>query len=172
MRVVLVRHAVAGDRNAFARTGAPDSERPVTPKGKKQMRRGARGLRRLVPDIDRLATSPYRRAMQTARVVSRAYDDLEPLVLDRLIPDVEPAHVARWLRAQRGADTIALVGHEPQLSQLAALLVTAAGAPILTLEKGAACAIDLAASRTGTLVWLLTAQQLRALGKRKRNSIA
>lgn len=170
MHVVLIRHAEAGDRNAFARTGAPDSERPVTPKGKKQMRRGARGLRKLVPVIDRLATSPYRRAAQTARIVARAYDDMSPVVVEHLVPDVEPSQVARWLRAQRGADTIALVGHEPQLSALATFLVTASSEPILALEKGAVCAIDLPASRgAGTLLWLLTAKQLRALGKRPRN---
>jgi phosphohistidine phosphatase len=169
MHVVLIRHAFAGDRDVFARTGAPDSERPVTPKGKKQMRRGARGLRTLVPTIDRVVTSPYQRAAQTARIVARAYDSLEPVVADQLVPDIEPPVVARWLRAQRGADTIALVGHEPQLSALASLLVTASSDPILALEKGAACAIDLPASRrAGSLLWLLTAKQLRALGKGRR----
>lgn len=172
MHVLLIRHAFAGDRDVFARTGAPDSERPVTAKGKKQMRRGARGLHALVPEIDRLATSPYRRAAQTARIVARAYENLEPVMVDQLVPDVEPPVVARWLRAQRGADTIALVGHEPQLSGLASLLVTASSEPILALEKGAACAIDLPASRrAGTLLWLLTGKQLRALGKRRRTSI-
>ncbi|HKV50819.1 MAG TPA: histidine phosphatase family protein [Gemmatimonadaceae bacterium] len=171
MHVVLIRHAEAGERDAFARTGAPDSERPVTAKGKKQMRRAARGLHKLVPAIDRLATSPYRRAAQTSRIVARAYDDLPPVVVEQLVPNVAPSLVARWLRAQRGADTIALVGHEPQLSGLATVLVTASSEPILTLEKGAACAIDLPASRrAGTLLWLLTARQLRALGKRPRSS--
>lgn len=171
MHVVLIRHAEAGDRHVFARSGAPDSERPVTAKGKKQMRRAARGLGRLVPAIDRLATSPYRRAAQTARIVARAYDDLAPVVVEQLTPDVEPSLVARWLRAQPGADTIALVGHEPQLSGLATFLLTASSEPILALEKGAACAIDVPAPRrAGTLLWLLTARQLRTLGKRPRNS--
>ena len=166
MRVLIVRHAVAGTREAFAHSGKPDAERPVTAEGKKKMRRAARGLRRLAPDIDRLVTSPYRRAAQTARIVARAYERLEPVTLEHLVPDVEPPVVARWLRAQRGVDTVALVGHEPQLSTLASYLLTKNSEPILELEKGAACAIDLpAAGRTGSLVWLLTAKQLRALGK-------
>lgn len=138
----------------------------MTADGKKKMRRAARGLRRLAPDIDRLVTSPYRRAMQTARILARAYEAQEPVVLQHLVPDAEPAAVARWLRAQRGVGTVALVGHEPQLSALATYLLTKSSEPILELEKGAACAIDLpAAGRTGSLVWLLTAKQLRALGK-------
>ena len=166
MRVVIVRHALAGTRDEFARSGQPDAERPVTAEGKKKMRRAARGLRKLVPDIDRLMTSPYRRAAQTARIVARAYARIEPVVLEHLVPDVEPPVVARWLRAQRSAGTIALVGHEPQLSALASYLLTRNSEPILELEKGAALAIDLpAAGRTGSLLWLLAAKPLRALGK-------
>lgn len=166
MRVLIVRHALAGTRDEFARSGKPDAERPVTAEGKKKMRRAARGLRTLVPDIDRLVTSPYRRAVQTARIVAREYPNMEPSVLEHLVPDVEPPVVARWLRAQRGVGTVAVVGHEPQLSALAAYLLTRNSESILELEKGAACAIDLpAAGRTGSLVWLLTAKQLRALGK-------
>lgn len=166
MRVLIIRHALAGSREEFARSGKPDAERPVTADGKKKMRRAALGLRTLAPDIDRLVTSPYRRAAQTARIVARAYDGMEPVPLQHLVPNVEPSAVARWLRAQRGLDTIALVGHEPQLSALATYLLTTTSEPILELEKGAACAIDLpAAGRAGSLVWLLTAKQLRALGK-------
>ncbi len=166
MRVLIIRHALAGSREEFARSGKPDAERPVTADGKKKMRRAALGLRTLAPDIDRLVTSPYRRAAQTARIVARAYDGMESVPLQHLVPNVEPSAVARWLRAQRGLDTIALVGHEPQLSALATYLLTTTSEPILELEKGAACAIDLpAAGRTGSLVWLLTAKQLRALGK-------
>ena len=166
MRVLIIRHALAGSREEFARSGKPDAERPVTADGKKKMRRATLGLRILEPEIDRLVTSPYRRAAQTARIVARAYDGIEPVVLEHLVPDVEPSVVARWLRAQRGVATLALVGHEPQLSALATYLLTKNSEPILELEKGAACAIDLpAAGRNGSLVWLLTAKQLRSLGK-------
>ena len=171
MRVIIIRHAEAGDRETFARTGKPDSERPATADGKKKMRLATLGLHKLAPDLDRLVTSPYRRAMQTARIVAKEYAGLEPVVLEHLTPDVEPSVVARWLRAQRGLDTIALVGHEPQLSKLAAVLVTANGEPNLRLEKAAACAIDLpGTSRPGALLWLLTAKQLRSLGKKRRRS--
>jgi len=171
MRVLIVRHALAGDRETFARTGKPDAERPITADGKKKMRRAAEGLRTLEPAIERLVTSPYRRAAQTARIVARAYGGLEPVALEHLVPDVDPSLVARWLRAQRNVHSIALVGHEPQLSRLAARLVTPSGQPNLVLEKGAACAIDLPpAGGAGSLVWLLTAKQLRSLGKNRRRS--
>lgn len=166
MRVLIVRHALAGTREEFARTGKPDADRPVTADGKKKMRRASLGLRKLAPDVDRLVTSPYRRAAQTARIVARAYDGIEPVALEHLKPEVEPPVVARWLRAQRGVGTVALVGHEPQLSALATYLLTRHSEPILELEKGAACAIDLPAEgRNGSLAWLLTAKQLRTLGK-------
>jgi phosphohistidine phosphatase len=56
MHLLVIRHGLAGDREEFAKTGRPDDERPLTPKGRRRMRRNARGLRTLVPGLDLLAT--------------------------------------------------------------------------------------------------------------------
>src|SRR4051812_43332383 len=105
------------------------------------MRRVAEGLATLVSKIDRLATSPLVRAVQTAEIVGSQYD-CDPVTVEALAPGNDPGEVVRWLRGQRG-DTIAVVGHEPDLSTLACYLLTAKPSSFLTLKKSGTCLIDL-----------------------------
>ena len=74
MRLLIVRHAIAEDRVAFAATGKDDDERPLTEEGRSRMEQGARGLRQLVPALDLVATSPLVRAVQTAEILAGAYE--------------------------------------------------------------------------------------------------
>jgi phosphohistidine phosphatase len=66
MELLVVRHAVAEERDAFAKTGSDDAERPLTPAGRRKFERGARGLRRAAPSIDLLATSALTRRHSAA----------------------------------------------------------------------------------------------------------
>ena len=178
MHLLVVRHAPAGDSEKFARTGRDDSLRPLTGRGRRKMERGARGIRAAVPAIDLLATSPYARAEQTARILADAYGGgLEPRLVAELVPDAKPGAVLRWLRAlgpEHAAATVALVGHEPLLSHLVTWLLAARGPALIELKKGAACLLrfdDGAAPGAGsaTLLWALTPAQLRRLGRGRRS---
>jgi phosphohistidine phosphatase len=168
MRLLIVRHAIAVDRERFAETGEPDDARPLTAKGRRRMRRGARGLRRIVPHLDALAASPLPRAWETAEIIARAYRRRThpPASLDALAPDT-PLEAARdWLRAQPRGATVAIVGHEPHLSTFAAWLLTGRKAPLFELAKGGACLLafeDEIAESRARLCWLLRAGQLRRL---------
>ena len=62
MQLLVIRHAIAVEREDFARTGKDDRLRPLTDEGRKKMKQGAKGLRQLAPRIDLLATSPLTRA--------------------------------------------------------------------------------------------------------------
>ena len=70
MNVLVIRHAIAEDRDVFARTEKDDDERPLTDEGRKKMARGAQGLHTLVPKLDLIASSPLVRAQQTAAIVA------------------------------------------------------------------------------------------------------
>src|SRR5207249_10126203 len=76
MRLLVVRHAIAEDPAAFARSHKDDSERPLTPEGRRKMERAAHGLKELVPELDVLAASPYKRAVETAEIIGCAYGAL------------------------------------------------------------------------------------------------
>jgi len=70
MDLLIVRHAIAEERDAFSETGKDDAERPLTPGGRRKFKRGARGLRRIAPSIDVLATSALVRAVETLNRLS------------------------------------------------------------------------------------------------------
>ena len=75
MKLVFVRHGIAGDKVKFALSGKPDSERPLTGKGVKRMKKAAVGLDNIVRRADAIASSPYRRAVQTAEILGEALFD-------------------------------------------------------------------------------------------------
>lgn len=165
MKLLIIRHGEAGDRAEWEAEGRDDRLRPLTPAGKKEMRRVSKGLAELVPEIDILASSPLVRAMQTAEIVAERYG-CKSVTVESLAPESDPDKVVRWIGEQRSAETIGLVGHEPDLSTLASLLLAESRSSFLTLKKSGACLLELAAPvRAGgsTLEWLLTSGALRRL---------
>jgi phosphohistidine phosphatase len=168
MDLLVVRHAIAEERDTFARTGKDDAERPLTAEGRKKFEQGVRGLRRLVDSVDLLATSSLVRAVQTVEILQEAYGIGEAERLDELAPDAEPAALVPWLRKQRRRSLVAIVGHEPHLSRTVEYLLTGGSSEFLELKKGGACLLAMGADpKAGKteLRWLLTAGQLRRLGR-------
>ncbi len=167
MDVLVVRHAIAEDREIFARSGKSDTERPLTDKGRERMKRGARGLLQLVAHLDILATSPLVRAVETAQILAAEYGDIEPTTVAALRPEGTPEDVLTWLQEQTQAATLALVGHEPHLSMLVSWLARKDAEPFLEFKKGGACLLsfyDEVCAGGAVLRWLLTPAQLRDLG--------
>jgi phosphohistidine phosphatase len=167
MNLLVIRHAIALDAAEYARDHADDAGRPLTPEGEKKMRKVARGLRELVPEIDLLATSPLTRAAQTARIVAAAYGKLDPVTVAALAPAQPVQALADWLERQRRHETVAVVGHEPSLGRVVSWLLAGSERSFLQLKKGAACLLEFddAVSAAGaTLLWALAPAQLRRLG--------
>lgn len=167
MKLLIVRHGPAGDREEWEKTGKDDSLRPLTPKGKKEVRRAAAGLRRLVPSLDSIATSPWTRAAQTAQIVNKEYG-VDVMEVEELTSDHQPDELQPWLERQREAGVIALVGHEPHLGLLIGYLLTGRSASLVDLKKGGAGLVELddpAHPGSGVLEWLLTDRELRRLSE-------
>jgi phosphohistidine phosphatase len=165
MRLLLIRHAIAEEREDFARTGKDDRLRPLTDEGRKKMKQAARGLRSLVPEIDLLATSPLTRAAQTGAILDSVYGGIDVVEIEELSPETTPEQLLRWLRQQK-EDVIAAVGHEPSLSQILGWLLTGNDRRLFVFRKGGACLLELGdepAGGTATLLWALTPAQLRTL---------
>ncbi|MFL5486151.1 MAG: phosphohistidine phosphatase, partial [Gemmatimonadaceae bacterium] len=71
-----------------------------------------------------------------------------------------------WLSQHPSAESVALVGHEPDLGTLVTWLMTKAGNSRVELKKGGAALLEFpgrAAAGGGTLLWLLTGSQLRRM---------
>jgi phosphohistidine phosphatase len=159
----LIRHAIAEERGPQY----PDDDlRPLTKRGMDKMREAVRGFAELRPNVNVVVTSPLVRAKQTAEIVVAG---LAPApvheVLDELAPGHSPAELAEALEPYRKHQTIALVGHEPDLGEFAAWLIGSTK-PIPFKKGGIACLeiSDLPPGRTNTLIWLATPKMLRGLG--------
>jgi phosphohistidine phosphatase len=167
VRLLFVRHAIAEDRETYARSHKDDAARPLTPEGRQKMERAAVGLHSVVPEVDLLAASPFKRAYDTAEIIARAYNGLKVERVEELAPGSGVDRFLEWLQGQRARGTIAVVGHEPDLSRSICALLAGTNGPFLELRKGAACLLDLAGpvSRgTATLDWLLGPKHLRRIG--------
>jgi len=167
MKLLIVRHAIAEDREEFARTGKDDSLRPITDEGRKKMKQGARGLKTLVPEIDLLATSPLTRAAQTAAVLDSVYGGLREVEITELEPETSPVEFLSWLRKQDG-ENVAVVGHEPSISLIVSWLLTGTEKRLLSFRKGGACLLEFpgeVGAGTASLLWALTPTQLRELAR-------
>ena len=164
MMLYVVRHGIAED----APDGGDDAARRLTPDGRRKMEEVARGLRalRVAPDV--VLTSPLVRAVETAAIVVAALRDApEPRELAGLASDVAAADTLKALRAFGRNRHVMIIGHEPNLSNVLALVLTGAsdGATI-ELKKGGCAAVELTAfaPRGGaTLLWLLPPRVLRRL---------
>jgi phosphohistidine phosphatase len=165
MKLLLIRHAIAEEREDFARTGKDDRLRPLTDEGRKKMKQVARGLQEIVPEIDLLATSPLTRAAQTGAIVDSVYGGLKEVEIEELSPESTPNDFLRWLRKQKAA-CIAAVGHEPSISLILSWLLTGSERRIFSFRKGGVCLLDFPdeiGAGTATLLWALTPAQLREL---------
>ena len=158
--IYLVRHGMAAERG---KAWPDDSKRPLTSKGIRQLRKIVEGLEGLDVTLDLVLTSPLVRARQTADVLHGGLAKDAPLEeTTRLAPGGRPADVIEVLRKHKKAERIALVGHEPDLGQLAAFLI-GARAP-LVFKKGGVCRIDFAKLPPvppGQLVWFALPTMLR-----------
>jgi phosphohistidine phosphatase len=119
-------------RHADARPGEPDAARPLTPKGRKQADAMARWLKIHLPKDARILASPAARAKETADALKRDCEIVEGLAPDKSAQDMLAA--AGWPEA---GGTVVLVGHNPAIGRLAALLLNGSEADS-TIRKGAA----------------------------------
>jgi phosphohistidine phosphatase len=164
LEVYLIRHGVAEERG---KDWPDDSKRPLTPDGIARLRKEARGLNRLGMGFDQIVTSPLVRTRQTADVFAEELKSKPPIVTsDALAPAGSPALVIQEITRHVRKARIALVGHEPNLGELAALLVGARSP--FEFKKGGIARIDfdmLPPKGGGMLRWFLTPKMLRALGE-------
>jgi len=154
MELYILRHGIAEDGHA----GQPDSERILTPEGKKKLRATLRVARDGGMNASLIMTSPLRRAVQTAQIAAEVLDFKGELLRTKaLIPASTPRTVWEEVRVHKNESQILLSGHEPLFGSLAAFLL---GCPNLQIDfkKGALMRIDLerfAAEPHGVLKWML-----------------
>ena len=146
MTVYFLRH---GDAD-WPDWNKPDDERPLTKKGKKEMRRVAAFLRKLEVAPSLILSSPLPRAWQTAEIAAECLDAAlreEPA----LGQGFNAAKLRTILRREQKAELM-IVGHEPDFS---AVIRSLTGGDV-KLAKAGIARVDLDHDgTTGRLIWLL-----------------
>jgi phosphohistidine phosphatase len=165
IELYLVRHAIAAERGP---NYPDDRERPLTSEGIARFKQAVQGLRELDCSVDLVLTSPLLRAAHTAELLVSGLDKKARLEqLDALAPGGRLNAVLEVLGTfSKRYRRIALVGHEPDLGELAAKLLQARGE--IQFKKGAVCCIELDAvmpNGPGVLRWLLPPKVLRKIAR-------
>ena len=144
-----------------------DAQRPLVPEGKEKMREIAGGLKRMGFEVDWIVTSPLVRAVETAEIIAESMASSVPVdVCDAMRPGGSPEALLAFLAKRPNFRRVLVVGHEPDLSELAARLIGAGGHANLAFKKGGCCMIsfdEFPPKSPGQLVWWLTPRLLRKL---------
>jgi phosphohistidine phosphatase len=125
--LVLLRHGIAEPRQA----GRDHPDRPLTAAGRQRTQLVMAALVRRGLRLDRLLSSPYRRAMQTAELALEAGLAAGLAVDERLKPGGALETLLSSLDGRLG-----LVGHEPDLGDLACLLLGCPPGGLLLKKAG------------------------------------
>mgnify|MGYP002777063883 CR=1 FL=1 len=151
----LIRHGLAGEHGSYAN----DDERPLTEEGKQKTKQVANRLMELGLQFDLILTSPLVRARQTADILlavglSKHLEEFDALA------DGNLESWLTWLKSWQPGSyrRLALVGHEPSLSQWAKSLVVGAAIGSLQLKKAGVIGLllpdQIAPVGHSTLFWL------------------
>jgi phosphohistidine phosphatase len=153
----LLRHAHAGDPGAW---DGPDDRRPLSDRGQKQSERLGRFLVAVGFRPDAIVTSPKVRAAQTAEIVAGQLE-MHVQTDDRLGGQFGLTELEGVMHDAGDPERIVVVGHDPDFSDLLALLCSASAVP---MRKGALARVDVRRPVEvggGTLRWLVPPDLLK-----------
>jgi phosphohistidine phosphatase len=153
MTVYLLRHGIAENTASTGR----DEDRELTSEGREKLNALLQRAAKAGVKPDTILSSPYKRAVQTAKLAVKALNGPEPVETEALVPHGSPRGVWNEIRAFQDARELLLAGHEPLFSQTTSYLLDA---PTLKIDfkKGALVAIDFETLRgepRGMLRWML-----------------
>jgi phosphohistidine phosphatase len=163
LKVYILRHAMAEPRGP----GVTEANRKLTPDGELELKAVLKQARKAGVKPEAILSSPWIRALETARMAAKALKCERLTETRSLLPDAQPAQLLREIRAVTNAKEVLVAGHEPQLSHLAAFLLEAPLA--LDFKKSAIVRVDIEPKDgppRGVLKWMLTP---RLAGRKGRN---
>lgn len=156
MKIWILRH---GQAEPMA---SSDPERSLTERGRREL--GAVAQLLLSEPLDTILASPYRRAQQTAELVSQRIAHRKGVATAAwLTPDDDPRQVLDFL-AERGERNLLLVSHQPLVSQVISLLVDGHRSGHYPMPTGGMACIeaDFPAAGLGQLLLLTSPSELSA----------
>lgn len=156
MELYLIRHADAGDPLHW---DGDDADRPLTDLGRRQARALGAAFQARGIAVGALLTSPLTRTVQTAGEFSEALGaGPEPTACDLLAPEELRRRKLTKHVAGLGVESVALVGHNPDLSAYLGWLIGVDPAQVELVKGGVAKVVfeDEPAKGEGVFDWMLT----------------
>jgi len=161
MLLALIRHGIAEDVGPDPQF--PDASRRLTDDGIANIRAACPGIRQMIRQPDAVLSSSYHRCVQTAQLICEELD-VTLRAHNGLCPGATTDTVLGILSEYPDATTIAVCGHQPDLSFLVADLT---GGSQVAFRRGTMCLIDLDAlrPRAGTIIGIYAPEALRRMGR-------
>lgn len=166
MELYFLRHAIAAERGSQY---LDDASRALTDEGAEKMKKGAQGMKIMQLGIDRIVSSPYVRARQTAQIAAKGIDFKNEIEFsEALTPHANFPDLARLLVRFPPDARALLVGHEPSISGFVSVLISGEHNVQMDFQTGGLCRVDvdqLSPKIDSQLKWFLTSAQLRSLSE-------
>jgi phosphohistidine phosphatase len=145
MYLYLIRHGIAIDLDTIDATRTDlDRSRHLTKTGRKKIQQVAKSLQMANIQFDTIVSSPLVRAHQTAELLIAQNLSSQLEISDDLVPSGNLESWLTWWGSKskhQPIDKLALVGHEPNLSEWAELLIFGSVQHKLVLKKGGLIAL-------------------------------
>lgn len=154
MTVYLLRHGIAEDSSSSGR----DADRELTEDGRERLSEVLHRAQKAGVKPDVILTSPYKRAMQTAKIAAKILDGPEPERQEDLHPHANPRGLWILISDHRRVDQLLIASHEPLLSHAVAFLLNSPGLQI-EMKKAAMVALEFSrfsVEPQSVLQWMLT----------------
>ena len=164
----ILRHGEAGNRVPIA---ARDMERALTAAGKEEVEEVGEAMSRLGYEFEVVATSPLKRAKDTALIVNKALKRKRGVEeWEELSPEGSRDAFFRRLQKLKAGSQVLCVGHEPYLTTAIGEIVGGGaakpGSLRIVLRKGGLARVSITGFSpriSGELRWLLTPKQIRKM---------
>jgi phosphohistidine phosphatase len=160
MELYILRHGIAEEVSA---SGA-DRDRRLTDEGREKIKEEGKALRKLQISFDLILTSPFPRAAETAEIVAEELDLRKVRRESSALASGAGAEsiLGELRKVAKQFQSVLVVGHEPELSQLISLLLSGSPELAINVKKGALCKLSCVALEPGgaRLEWLLAPKHL------------
>jgi len=164
MDLFLLRHGIAEEPSNFR---GEDCDRPLTGEGVDKMQREAQAMRLFLEESLVILSSPFVRALETAKIVAAAMPKATLAEVPELALGGSVTRILEQVACLQEVSQVMVVGHEPELVEIVAVL-TGIRAEAIQVKKGSLTSLRLVRFEPrprATLRWHLAPKQLLALSK-------
>ena len=153
MKLYLVQHGEAVSEEV-------DVQRPLSSKGRLDVRKVAEFLRRARLKVQLIWHSGKMRARQTAEILGEALSVEDNVIMKEGLAPLDPIEeVEKELRVRE--EDLMIVGHLPFLGKLVSRLLISSDSPnLVTFQQGAIVCLERLETQNWSLKWMVTPELL------------